>query len=291
MRFGYACLNITMGSKVRTCRLQTYLKEGNEKAKSIALENVKTILETLKWNIKHNIYLFRATSNIIPLGTHEQFNWDWKKDSDFLEATSKVKDFVEANDIRLTSHPGEYTVLNSIRDDIRQKAFIELQHHQDVMSLMGGKDIILHTGGSYGDKEASKIRFAENYKKLSCEVKENLRLENDDKTFTVKDVLDIHKLCGVPVCLDIHHHNCNNDGEKIEDLIEDIFKTWDNFDTPKIHISSGKTHPLDNAHHDYVNPNDLDYLLGLIGEHEADIMFEAKKKELSIIKLGESVFY
>lgn len=288
MRFGYACLNITLGTKVRTCRLQTYLREGNDKAKSITLENIKTIYETLQWNVENNIFMFRTTSNIIPLGTHASFNWDWKNDPDILESAYKVKEYVELYDIRLTSHPGEYTVLNSIREEVLRKAFIEVQHHQDIMSLLGGKDMIIHTGGSYGDKNASKIRFAENYKKLSPEVRRNLRLENDDKTFTVKDVLDIHEMCGVPICLDIHHHNCNNDGEDIKDLIDGVFNSWEGFGTPKFHISSGKNHPTDNAHHDYVDPTDLEHLLNVAGGRDFDIMFEAKKKEISILRLNKT---
>ncbi|MNJ90111.1 UV DNA damage endonuclease [compost metagenome] len=288
MKLGYACLNVTMGTKVRTCRLKTYINEGNKKAKEITLSNIEMIEDTLLWNVKKNIFMFRTTSNIIPLGTHELFNWDWKNDTDIIKAAHNVKEIVDFYGIRLTSHPGEYTVLNSIREDIVNKAYVELQHHQDIMGLLGGKDMILHTGGAYGDKEAAKIRFAENYKKLSKEVKANLRLENDDKTFTVKDVLDVHKMCGVPICLDIHHHKCNNDDIPIEDLIDDVFKSWNGFGTPKFHISSGKNHEKDNAHHNFVHQNDFDYFINVIGNRNADIMFEAKQKELSILKIKTS---
>ena len=69
-------------------------------------------------------------------------------------------------------------------------------------------------------------------------------IENDDKTFTATETLALFKTLKLPMVLDVHHHNCNNKGEKIEDLLEEIMATWDNEHLPpKFHFSSPKEAP------------------------------------------------
>lgn len=287
MRLGYACINTTLKTKVRTCRLATYRKEGNEKLKEITIENIKMILKTLKWNVENDIYFFRITSNVIPLGTHKEFNWDWENDDEVMCLFEEVKRFRDQNNIRISCHPGQYTVLNATNENIFQNAVADLEIHDKIMNLIGGTDMIIHTGGAYGDKEKSKIRFAEKYCSLSDSIKKKLRLENDDKTFNVQDVLDIHNLCKIPIVLDIHHNNCNPSEFRIEELIGYVMKSWDGYGIPKTHISSGKTSKIDTAHHDYVFKEDYDSFLSLLSGYDVDIMFESKSKENSILKLRE----
>jgi UV DNA damage repair endonuclease len=54
--------------------------------------------------------------------------------------------------------------------------------------------MILHVGGSYGDKEQAKERFIYAYNGLSSGIKDCL--ENDHTTFTIADVVDV-QVCGV----------------------------------------------------------------------------------------------
>jgi UV DNA damage repair endonuclease len=56
--------------------------------------------------------------------------------------------------------------------------------------------MILHVGGSYGDKEQAKERFIYAYNGLSSGIKDKLCLENDHTTFTIADVVDV-QVCGV----------------------------------------------------------------------------------------------
>lgn len=285
MRLGYACINTSIKTKVRTCRLATYRKEGNSKVKELTIVNARTILETLKWNVTNEIYFFRVTSNVIPLGTHEEFNWDWENDDEVMSLFNEIKKFKELNNIRLSCHPGQYTVLNTPNEKTFLNAIADLEMHDKIMNYFGGTDMIIHTGGAYGDKEASKIRFAEKYKTLNSSIKQKLRLENDDKTFNVQDVLDIHNMCGVPIVLDIHHNNCNPSERHISELVDDVMKSWDGYGIPKTHISTGRTSFTDTAHHDYVSEEDFKSFLSILGEHDVDIMFESKMKEMSILSL------
>lgn len=291
MRFGYACLNMTTKMSFRTCRLKTAQAEGVPKVKKLTLTNLHLILDNIKWNIEHNIFFYRFTSNVVPFATHDvmrdELQWDWYNDKDVLEITSQIKDAVLNNNFRLTVHPGQHSPLNTPNEKVLKNTFRDFEYHDKLLTLMGGTDMITHVGGMYGDKENAKISFIDSYFKLSDSIKQKLRLENDDKIFTVEDVLEINKVCGVPICLDIHHHNCNPGSKDIRELIDDVVKTWDNVSIPKTHISSGKEHKIDRAHADYVLREDLEEFLDILGNHNVDIMFESKAKELSVLNLIE----
>lgn len=289
MRFGYACLNMTTKLSFKTCRLKTAQIEGIPKIKELSMMNLQLILDNIKWSIDNNIFFYRMTSNVIPFATHDsiidQFNWEWYNDKDIIEITSSIKDVVLNNNVRLTVHPAQYSPLNTPNPLVLERTFKDFEYHDKLLTMMGGTDMITHVGGMYGDKDEAKISFINNYFRLSDSIRAKLRLENDDKTFTVEDVLEINEVCGVPICLDIHHHNCNPSSADIRELFPRIMKTWETVGKPKTHISSGKTHKTDRSHADYVSREDIEEFLNIIGGHDIDIMFESKKKELSVLEV------
>lgn len=281
MRLGYACMNTELKTVFRTLRLATAQAEGVEKIKELTLKNMQTTLDIINWNLANDIYFYRASSSIVPLSTHPVNTWIWWEDPDFLFIAGQIRDIVETHQMRVSVHPGQYTVLNSPREEVVERAIEDLIYHEKLIALMGGNDIIIHTGGAYGDKESAKRKFADSYLKLPEAVRQRIRLENDDKTFTIRDVLDIHAMCGVPICFDIHHHNCNNDGTAVD--FAEVLATWKDYGTPKIHISTGKEGFTDLRHHELVSEKDFEELLMLLGGTDADIMFEAKMKEQAVL--------
>lgn len=287
MRLGYACMNTELKTVFRTLRVATAEAEGIAKIKDLTLKNMQTTLEILQWNLGHDIYFYRASSSMIPLSTHPINDWIWWEDPDFLSIAAQIREIVETHEMRVSMHPGQYTVLNSPKPEVVEKSVQDLMYHDRLIALLGGNDLIVHTGGAYGDKEQAKMRFAENYALLPASIKQRLRLENDDKTFTVRDVLDVNKLCGVPICFDIHHHNCNNDGNPVD--YAEILATWEGFGIPKIHISTGKEGFTDLRHHNIVTKEDFDELLLLLKGTDADIMFEAKMKEQAVLPFIEQL--
>ncbi|MFP8782065.1 UV DNA damage repair endonuclease UvsE [Planococcus plakortidis] len=281
MRLGYACMNTELKTVFRTLRLATAEKEGTEKIKELTIQNMETTLEVIRWNLEQGILFYRASSSIVPLSTHPINDWRWWEDEDFLAIAGEIRQLVDEHGIRVSVHPGQYTVLNSPKPEVVRKSIEDLEYHDKLIQLLGGTDIILHTGGAYGDKETAKRRFAENYLQLSGSIRQRLRLENDDKTFTLRDVLDVHTICKVPICFDIHHHNCNNDGEPVD--FSEIMATWEGYGRPKIHISTGREGFTDLRHHDLISEEDFSELLKLVEGYEVDIMFEAKLKEQAVL--------
>lgn len=290
MKLGYACLNVTLGLKMRTCRIKTVELEGMAKVKELTLHNLASVLKILQWNHEHNINFFRVSSDIVAFGSHEILTWEWWEDEEVLRLTKEIKALQEKHQMRLSVHPGQYTIINSPNEKVVTNAFRDLEYHYKLINLMGGTDMVLHVGGVYGDKDEAKKRYVENYKKLSPEIKKMLILENDDKSFHVKDVLDINEEIGVPVCFDIHHHYCNPYKDmEINLLLDRVVATWKNIRLPKMHISSGRNSKTDTAHHDYILKEDFNSFIHLLGNRKTDLMFEAKMKELTVLKIREGL--
>lgn len=291
MRLGYACINTSLPTKFRTCRLATYEKKGNEYIKELTINNLENIYAALEWNENQSILFYRISSDIVPLGSHEILTWEWWLDPDVIYLTNSIKTFASIHGMRLSMHPGQYSVLSTPREEVLQRTIADLDYHEKLLHLMGGTDMIIHGGGAYGDINKAKQRFSENYLGLPDRIKNKVRLENDDVTYMLEDVLDIHALCNVPICFDIHHHHCNNNGKDLEPMLKKVFDSWSHETIiPKVHISSGKTSETDRRHHDFVFKQDFEHLLKVLDGKDADIMLEAKMKEQSVLKVKEEVF-
>ncbi|MCM3789396.1 UV DNA damage repair endonuclease UvsE [Domibacillus indicus] len=289
MRIGYACINMSMPSKFKTCRLKTAETEGMAKIKELALHNLNETLEIIKWNVANRIYFYRMSSNLIPLATHPVVTWEWGKDEDVLKITDEIKELAAEYDVRLSVHPGQYTLINSPNEEVVQKSILDLIHHQELLDLTGGRDMILHVGGAYGDKESAKERFAETFKQLPEAIKQTMRIENDDKIFTIHDVLDVCGETGAAACFDIHHHACNHEEDaKIDEVIQRAVDTWQHKEIPpKMHISSGRDGKTDRAHHNYILEDDWRYFIEHLPDSSIDVMVEAKMKELAVLQIRE----
>ncbi|WP_100372957.1 UV DNA damage repair endonuclease UvsE [Bacillus sp. FJAT-45037] len=289
MKIGYPCQNLTLPTRFRTCRLQTMEQEGMAKIKELTLMNIQMLQEVLRWNIEHDILFFRISSDMIPFATHPKMTWVWQDDEDVKRELEVIKQLQKKHQLRLSMHPGQYTILNSPKAQVVRNAIKDLTYHAEFLEHIGGSDMILHTGGAYGDKASAKEAFVNTYKTLSPSIRALLRLENDDKTFHTEDVLEIHDMCGVPICFDLHHELCfDREIHEVEKLVKKVLKTWSDLPyRPKMHLSSGKNAKNDRAHADYIKKEDYERLLMILGDHEVDIMLEAKAKEKALFKLLE----
>lgn len=66
--------------------------------------------------------------------------------------------------------------------------------------------INIHIGGTYGDKEGTLRRFAQNFKKLSPACQKRLTVENDDvpSAYALSDLLPLHEMTGIPLVDSLH---------------------------------------------------------------------------------------
>ena len=209
MRLGYASL--TRGvrdQKLKTC----ILKNANEEnlLKLIA-HNLKTLDKIIDYNIENDIKLFRISSDIIPFASSPVNKLLWWEI--FEEELTAIGLKIEKNKIRVSMHPGQYTVLNSLDKDVVSRAILDLEYHNRFLnSLKTNKTnkIILHIGGVYGDKDSAIKRFVKIYQQLDQGIKDRLVVENDDVSYNIEDLLYISEILKIPVVYDNLHNKVLN---------------------------------------------------------------------------------
>lgn len=288
-RIGYACTPISIPYKTSRGFI---LKNFNEDIfKKCVSENIKDLLNILKWNVEHDIFLFRISSDIIPFGSHSVNNIEWW--DIFKEELADCGQYIKDNEIRVSMHPGQYTVLNSPKESVVNKSISDLEYHcrfLDALNVDYSNKIILHVGGVYNDKVLAMKRFTQNFYRLTNSTQKRLVIENDDKSYTIEDVLSICKVIHVPAVFDNLHHMLNPCSLELNEIITQIKKTWNKDDGPiKLHYSDQDEIKKGGAHSKTViTSNFLDYL-NYIQSLNADIMLEVKDKEISAIKCINSL--
>jgi UV DNA damage endonuclease len=285
---GYACLNRTLGTRARTVRLARLRTEALVAPIS---QNLDDVLAALRWNVAHGIRFFRASSGLVPFASHPDFPFDWAEA--FAWKFDEIRKLVKAEGLRVTVHPGQYTVLNSPRADVVDAAVAELAYHARLVALMDPQQgtMTLHVGGAYGDRGAAMDRFAANLDRLPDEARARLAIENDDTTFTLAETVALGERMGLPVIVDLFHHRCNPSGptwdEGLIPLLERAAATWGRR-VPKLHLSSQKPGTT-TAHADYLLMDDVQVLLDLMaqvgGDAPYDLMLEAKAKEGALLEV------
>ncbi|QTQ12599.1 UV DNA damage repair endonuclease UvsE [Treponema parvum] len=290
MAIGYACLTVGVeGVNYKTCRKEN----ADEKTlKEIISVNLTSLDRMLDYNIENGIKMMRITSDIIPFGSHpvNQVKWWEIYENELFLLGKKAKD----NGIRLSMHPGQYTVLNSPGEEVVKKAAEDLLYHARFLDSLGldqsGK-MILHIGGAYGNKKEALNRFAENYKKLDERIKNRLVIENDDKIFNIEEVLDLGLALKVPVIYDNLHNATNPSGEETDKYwIEKVSKTWTAKDgRQKIHYSQQAEDKKPGSHSQTINAKIFSDFYKEVGGDKIDIMLEVKDKNLSAVKAINAV--
>lgn len=294
---GYACINTKLSAeKITTNRSmikKTFLQKGMSYASELAFKNCQDLITILKWNDKHNIRLFRISSDMFPWASE----YNIEELPDFKEIELLLK---EAGNIskqtgqRLTSHPGPFNKLCSDNPRIVSNTIIDLANHGKVFDLIGlsrtpFNKINIHVGGTYGDKEKAAHSFIKNFDSLPDSVKTRLTVENDDREslFSTIDLYNlIYSKIKIPITFDFHHHLFCNGGQTEEEALTLAISTWGDI-KPIVHYSESKADELKSnkikpqAHSDFIYKEIKQY------NKSIDIMIEAKAKEAALLKYRE----
>ena len=257
-------------------------------------QNIETTKRILYYNIAKEIKIYRFSSSIVPLATHPDVKWDYI--TPFKEDWAEIGKLVKDHRLRVSFHPNAFTLFTSPNQDVTEKAIEDMQYHYRLLEAMGMPDgslINIHVGGSYGDKKAAISRFYQNIKKLPEPIKERMTLENDDKTYTAEETLQVCEREKIPLLFDYHHHIANPSSEELKTLLPRILETWKERGwKPKIHISSPRSEKEIRAHAANV---DMEFILPFIqlvksaGIKEIDFIIEAKNKDIAMLKLIEDL--
>lgn len=298
VRLGYVALSKALDD-VTTSSTITYTNYINKnyntsKLLEITKNNLDSLYEIIKYNVKNNFHFYRLTSKLVPLATHDKVDFDYI--TPLLDEYKKIGKLINDNNIRVDTHPDQYAVLNSMDSKIVKNTVEILKYHYKIMDAIGIKDkiIILHVGSSACGKKASITRFINNFNKLPDHIKKCIAVENDDKVYNIKDVLELCHKINVPMVLDYHHFICNNEKEDINDYLKEIIDTWDG-KLPKMHFSSPKSKLKKEfrSHSNYINKECFIKFINILKKQDKDIdiMLEAKAKDDAVSRLARCLKY
>ena len=262
--------------------------------------------------LEPSLRMVRLTSDMFSFYTHEDYRDFWKS-SDVQNSLERwmapIGETARANDVRLSFHPGQFTVLASDRPEVVNKSIEEFEYHVDMARWMGyGKQfqdikINVHISGRAGPQG---IRNA--LKRLTPEARNTITIENEEISWGLDSTLELAE--DLALVLDIHHHWIKT-GEYIErndSRIEKVIDSWRGV-RPAMHYSVSREDIL-TEHTRHIRP-DLSPLLesghnkqklrahseyywndavndwALTHSDWADIMCESKAKNLASFKLYE----
>ena len=329
-KIGFACKWIDHESQVNGIDSKDDAKQYNTGSTTVAWLNrqSKEVAEQKLWDLMvgnieavrklvkrvgaldENLRMVRLGSDILPVYTQRDWSWFWRTSDvrTYLEREFRtVGDEARENGVKLSMHPGQFTVLASDNPGIVNNSIEEFKYHADMARYMGyGKTfqdfkINVHISGKQGPEG---IRAA--YKRLTPEARNCITIENEENAWGLDDCLTISDL--VPIVLDVHHHWIKT-GEYLSPMdprVDRVVQSWRGV-RPTMHYSVSRedylvdhdtgvkpeyTTLLENgfkkqklrAHSDfYWNQPVNEWALSFLKTH--DIMCESKGKNLASFAL------
>jgi UV DNA damage endonuclease len=293
---GYCCipLGCNQGLKKkdqilvnRSMVRKTFDAKGLPYVSELIILNLKDTIKVLDWNLKNNIYIYRMSSDSFPWMSEYMFEElpNFNVISNLLKS---IGDKVKSNSMRVSYHPSPFNVLASTRQDVINKAIVELNQHAELMDLMGLEQstfypINIHIGTTQPSREVAANKFCESFQLLSDSCKKRLTVENDDSPnqYSVKMLYDwVHKEIGIPIVFDQHHFNYGPQDQTMEEALNLAYSTWST--RCLTHMSSSKKiediKGVATAHADFIYESIQTFGL------DFDIEIEAKAKDLAVFK-------
>ena len=281
-RIGFACKWIDHEGQVDGIKPKDDAKQYNTRSTTVRWLNnqTKEVAEQRLWDLMvHNIEssrklverigaldehlrMVRLSSDILPVYTQHEWCYFWRR-SDVVayaeRAFGEVGELARNRGVRLSFHPGQFTVLASAHPGIVDRSIEEFEYHNDMIRWMGyGKTFQdfkcnVHISGKQGPEGIIRA-----LPRLSPEARNTLTIENDEISWGLDASLELVDHCAL--VLDIHHHFIKT-GEYInvdDDRFSRVLDSWRGV-RPTIHYSVSREDVL--PEHDSDTRPDLDILL------------------------------
>ncbi len=287
MRIGYPCKNLKIECKGdKKFWLKSYSTKRLIKTINNNLECLQKILE---FNSKNEILFFRLTSDLVPFASHPICKFNWQRH--FRNSFNEIGSYIKKHDMRVSMHPDQFVLVNSIDRKIFARSLKELVYHTEIIDLLGldcSAKIQIHVGGVYNDKTKSINRFVSRFQKLEEKLRRRLVIENDESRYNLRDCVLINNMTEVPVLFDSFHHEINNSGETLDAAFELFTKTWKKKDgLPMVDYSSQQSGKRKGKHAETLDEEHFKNFLQLTLPFDYDLMLEIKDKEQSTLKAIE----
>jgi len=287
MRVGYACVNTQLPSASRTLRLANLT---DERLRELVAANLDALEAILRWNAGHDVRVFRISSETVPFGSHPANELRWWEE--LAPRFAELGAFMRAEGLRLSTHPGQFTVLGSPEERFVAASVAEADYHARLLSAFGldpSHKIVVHGGGVYGDGAAAAKRFAAAFERLSEDARGRLVLENDER-WSLAEVLPLATRIGVPVVFDVFHHSLRPSlGElDVRGAVLAAGERWRDGDgRQEVHFSTQEPGKRAGAHSETLDPAAFARFADQVGDLDLDCVIEVKDKERSVLRARE----
>ncbi|HEY3376085.1 MAG TPA: UV DNA damage repair endonuclease UvsE, partial [Armatimonadota bacterium] len=220
----------------------------------------------------------------------------WWDDDDFRPLFRQCGQYIHAHGLRVSMHPGQYTVLNSTNADVVERAIAEIVATSRVLDSLGvdaSHKIVIHGGAGSPDHATALARFADNWPVIPVAARQRLVLENDERIFPVAELLPLCHRLQIPLVFDWLHHQANPgvwQQRTAAEILPEVFQTWHTPDgLPKVHYSSQAPGKRLGAHAYDLDPDDFRDFARAIGTQPVDVMAECKGKDLAVRALRNAL--
>ena len=273
------------------------------------IEAVRKLVEKVG-TLDDNLRMVRIGSDVLPVYTQRDYCYFWRLPDVRAYAEkhfAEVGAVARSRNVRLSFHPGQFTVLASESDDIVDRSIEEFEYHVDMARWMGfGKSfqdfkINVHISGRRGPQG-----IIDTLQRLTPEARNCITIENDENCWGIESSLELEKHCAL--VLDIHHFWCREGTylQPTDDRFKRVVDSWRGVQ-PVIHYSVSRDNWLPGhcpntlpdmeqllatghkkqklrGHSNFMwNTAVNEYALGFLDY--ADIMVEAKGKNIASFEL------
>ena len=287
-----------------------------ERIHDIVDHNTKSVERLVEYvgSLDKNYRMVRLGSDVLPMYTHPKWKFvyaDNELQNLIQSRLQKVGKIARASGIRLSMHPGQFTVLASDKESVVDNSIEEFEYHVDLARWMGyGKEfqdfkINVHISGKRGPQGIIDV-----LSRLSPEARNTITIENDEMSWGIDSSLELVDHCAL--VLDIHHHWIHDEEyiQANDDRVKRVIDSWRGV-RPVLHYSYSRCEHLPQvstrhdslhdiasliaqghkkqklrAHSDYY-PNRAVNDWALSFRDNFDIMCEAKAKNLATQQLYE----
>jgi UV DNA damage endonuclease len=261
-------------------------KYPRDKVLETYINNISNVKDILKRVHSEGIRSYRMSTSVFPL-------WDIvpeeiKNDGTVLSILKEAGKFIIDNEMRVTCHPDQFVVLSSDNPNVRVNSLKMLTMHAWVFDQMDLPKTPYYSINIHGGKGGNSKQLIESIMALPDSIRNRLTLENDESSYSVKQLYEVYQATGTAICFDSHHHTFNTDDLASEDAMELAMTTWGAF-RPMTHLSNTEPGMESGSFRDRRKHSDY---VHYIPEHQRkahadgriDIDFEFKMKNLAMFK-------
>lgn len=154
--------------------------------------------------------MIRIGSEIMPARTHPDWMSAYEDEPvirESLGSLARAGELARQWDIRLSTHPAQFTMLVSQDPAVVDRAIDDLHYHSEIFRLMGytssdqRQEINIHGGGRHPEFHTMWLA---NWRRLAPDTRQWLSIENDEFSYCLDDILPLAE--HAKICLDINHY-------------------------------------------------------------------------------------